>query len=54
MFSLNIKWGQALVAHACNPSSQEAKIRGIEVGSQPGQIVREILSRKITSEKQGW
>jgi hypothetical protein len=34
------------VAHACNPSSQEAEIRRITVQSQPGQIVRKTLSRK--------
>jgi hypothetical protein len=31
------------VAHACNPSYQEAEIRRIVVQSQPGQIILETL-----------
>jgi hypothetical protein len=44
----------ALVAHACNPETQEAEIRKIEVRSQPGQIVPETLSQKHPSQKRGW
>jgi hypothetical protein len=39
------------VAPACNPSYQEAEIGGIEVQSQPGEIVLETLSRKNPSQK---
>jgi hypothetical protein len=37
------------VAHACNPSYQEAKIR-ITVQSQPRQIICEALSQKNPSQ----
>jgi hypothetical protein len=39
------------VAQACNPSTQEAKIRKIVVQSQPGEIVLETLSLKNPSQK---
>jgi hypothetical protein len=33
------------------PATQEAEIRRIKVGSQPGQIVHETLARKNPSQK---
>jgi hypothetical protein len=47
------------VAHACNPSSQEAEIERITVGSQSWQIVGETLSQKKQTNqkpftKKGW
>jgi hypothetical protein len=41
------------MAHAYNPSSQEAEIRRIAVQSQPEQIVHETLSLKTLSQKTG-
>jgi hypothetical protein len=57
---LSIKWGynrfssescrsQVLVAHACNPSTQETEIRRIKVRSQ--QIVHKTLSQKTLHKK---
>jgi hypothetical protein len=40
--------GQALVAHAYNPSIQRAKIKRILDQSQPKQIVHETLSQNKT------
>jgi hypothetical protein len=34
--------------------TQEAEIRRIAVGSQPGQIVHETLSQKHPSQRKGW
>jgi hypothetical protein len=42
------------VAHACNLATREAEIRRILVQSQPEQIVRENLSRKIPNTKKDW
>jgi hypothetical protein len=39
------------VAHACILATQEAETRRIMVRSQPGEIVRKTLSRKILSQK---
>jgi hypothetical protein len=36
------------------PATQEAEIRKIIVGDQPGQIVFETLSRKIPNTEKGW
>jgi hypothetical protein len=35
-------------------ATQEAEIRRIVFQSQPGQIVKETLSRKNPSQKKGW
>jgi hypothetical protein len=46
---------QATVAHACNPTTQKAKIRRITVRSQPKQIAGKTLPRKIyhTKKREG-
>jgi hypothetical protein len=54
MFELGV------VAHACNPSTQEARVGGLRVGASLGYIVsswpsalhRETLSKN--KEKKGW
>jgi hypothetical protein len=43
--------GQVPVAHTCNSSYREAKIRRIKVQGQPEQIVQETLSRKYPTQK---
>jgi 2-C-methyl-D-erythritol 4-phosphate cytidylyltransferase len=45
------KSSQVLVAHAYNPTTEEADIRKIEVQSQPRQIVQESLSPKYPTHK---
>jgi hypothetical protein len=35
-------------------ATQEAEIRRITVGSQPGEIIHKTLSRKNPSQKNGW
>jgi hypothetical protein len=35
-------------------ATQEAEVRRIAVGSQPGQVVLEMLSQKNLSQKKGW
>jgi hypothetical protein len=47
-------FGQALVAHACNPSYSGGRDRRIVVGSQPGQIIRETISKKPFAKKGWW
>jgi hypothetical protein len=39
------------VAHACDPTTQEAEIRRTEVQSQPWQIICETLSQKYPTQK---
>jgi adenosine deaminase len=50
---LKVRESWALMAHACNPATQAAEIRRIEVQSQPGQIVRKTLSQKNSSQQRG-
>jgi hypothetical protein len=45
------RMNQALVAHTCNPSCSGGREQGD--GSQPRQIVCEILSQKNPAQKKG-